>query len=67
MGLRVVAEGIEDDDTLELLSELGCDLAQGDCVDKPSHPALVSLEDRLVAPAELAAPGNPVTTEAPVT
>jgi diguanylate cyclase len=29
MGLRVVAEGIEDEATLRLLAELGCDLAQG--------------------------------------
>lgn len=38
MGLRVVAEGIEDAATLELLSELGCDLAQGYyiCTPKPA-------------------------------
>ena len=35
MGLRVVAEGIEDDDTLTLLSELGCDLAQGYFIGRP--------------------------------
>jgi EAL domain-containing protein (putative c-di-GMP-specific phosphodiesterase class I) len=38
MGLRVVAEGIEDASTLTLLSELGCDLAQGYyiCTPKPA-------------------------------
>jgi diguanylate cyclase (GGDEF)-like protein len=35
MGLRVVAEGIEDDATLELLRELGCDLAQGYHISRP--------------------------------
>ena len=35
MGLRVVAEGIEDDATLSLLSELGCDLAQGYFIGRP--------------------------------
>jgi len=35
MGLRVVAEGIEDPATLELLRDLGCDLAQGYLISKP--------------------------------
>ena len=35
MGLRIVAEGIEDDATLRLLSDLGCDFAQGYCISKP--------------------------------
>jgi diguanylate cyclase (GGDEF)-like protein len=35
MGLRVVAEGVEDGRTLELLSELGCDLAQGYFISVP--------------------------------
>lgn len=29
LGIRVVAEGVEDDATLALLAEMGCDLAQG--------------------------------------
>jgi diguanylate cyclase (GGDEF)-like protein len=33
--LRVVAEGIEDKATLELVSELGCDLGQGFFIGKP--------------------------------
>jgi diguanylate cyclase (GGDEF)-like protein len=36
MGLRVVAEGIEDVATLELLSDLGCDLAQGYFISRPT-------------------------------
>jgi EAL domain-containing protein (putative c-di-GMP-specific phosphodiesterase class I) len=35
LGLRVVAEGIEDHDTLLALRELGCDLAQGYHVSRP--------------------------------
>ena len=35
MGLRIVAEGIEDADTLELLAECGCDIAQGYCISRP--------------------------------
>jgi diguanylate cyclase len=31
----VVAEGIEDEATLDLLRELGCDLAQGYLISKP--------------------------------
>jgi EAL domain-containing protein (putative c-di-GMP-specific phosphodiesterase class I) len=29
LGLELVAEGVEDQETLELLAALGCDLAQG--------------------------------------
>jgi EAL domain-containing protein (putative c-di-GMP-specific phosphodiesterase class I) len=37
--LRVVAEGIEDKATLDLMSELGCDLGQGYFIarPKPAH------------------------------
>jgi diguanylate cyclase (GGDEF)-like protein len=35
LGLRVVAEGIEDQATLDLLGELGCDLAQGHLIGRP--------------------------------
>ena len=35
MGLRIVAEGIEDTETLDLLSRLGCDIAQGYCISRP--------------------------------
>jgi diguanylate cyclase len=36
MGLRVVAEGIEDVETLDLLGDLGCDLAQGYFISRPT-------------------------------
>ena len=35
LGLRVVAEGIEDEGTLLALRELGCDLAQGYHLSRP--------------------------------
>lgn len=39
MGLQIVAEGVEDSSTLELLAEMGCDIAQGYCISRPK-PAL---------------------------
>jgi EAL domain-containing protein (putative c-di-GMP-specific phosphodiesterase class I) len=48
MGLRVVAECIEDKPTLDLLSDLGCDLGQGYFIGRPS-PA-----DRLLFPSDRA-------------
>ena len=39
MGLRIVAEGIEDTATLDLLSQLGCDIAQGYCISRPKPAA----------------------------
>ena len=35
MGLRIVAEGIEDAATLTLLTDLGCDLGQGYLISVP--------------------------------
>jgi EAL domain-containing protein (putative c-di-GMP-specific phosphodiesterase class I) len=35
LGLRVVAEGVEDAATLDALRDLGCDLAQGYHVSRP--------------------------------
>jgi diguanylate cyclase (GGDEF)-like protein len=45
MGLRIVAEGIEDIDTLTLLTDLGCDLGQGYLISVPKpadHLAFVA-------------------------
>jgi EAL domain-containing protein (putative c-di-GMP-specific phosphodiesterase class I) len=36
LGLRVVAEGIEDEATLALLTGMGCDLAQGYFIGRPA-------------------------------
>ena len=35
LGLRIVAEGIEDEETLNLMAEYGCDIAQGYCISRP--------------------------------
>jgi EAL domain-containing protein (putative c-di-GMP-specific phosphodiesterase class I) len=52
MELRVVAEGIEDVATLELLSELGCDLAQGYFISRPMPANKLSFhQESLPAPA----------------
>jgi len=52
MHLRVVAEGIEDVDTLNLLSDLGCDLAQGYFISRPMPANKLSFQQAsLPAPA----------------
>ncbi len=55
LGLRVIAEGVERAGTLELLTELGCDLAQGDCIQKPIHPSLLRFEPVNVSKLDRAA------------
>jgi diguanylate cyclase (GGDEF)-like protein len=44
LGLRIVAEGIEDSATLELLSDLGCDLGQGYYISTPKPANLLTLK-----------------------
>jgi EAL domain-containing protein (putative c-di-GMP-specific phosphodiesterase class I) len=52
MELRVVAEGIEDVDTLNLLSDLGCDVAQGYFISRPMPAHKLSFQsETLAAPA----------------
>jgi EAL domain-containing protein (putative c-di-GMP-specific phosphodiesterase class I) len=48
LGLRVVAEGIEDVATLDLLSDLGCDLAQGYYISRPMPASDTSFEAHVV-------------------
>lgn len=38
VGLRIVAEGVEDAETLEILTTLGCGLAQGYHISRPLEP-----------------------------
>jgi len=57
LGLRVVAEGIEDAPTLELLSNLGCDLAQGYYICRPKPAAELSFE-RASADVSVASVGS---------
>ena len=47
MGLRIVAEGIEDDATLDLLTELGCDIAQGYCISRPKPAGELAFRSEL--------------------
>jgi diguanylate cyclase len=49
LGLKVVAEGVEERSTLALLEAVGCDLAQGFHIGRPSPAAAISF------PADLAA------------
>jgi EAL domain-containing protein (putative c-di-GMP-specific phosphodiesterase class I) len=42
LGLRVVAEGVEDAATWQLLNQLGCDEAQGYHLGRPAAPAALS-------------------------
>jgi diguanylate cyclase len=42
LGLRIVGEGIEDQATLDLLADMGCDLGQGYFIDIPKPAAAVS-------------------------
>lgn len=54
LGLRVVAEGVEDVASLELLRELGCDLAQGYLIStpKPAGDLDLASPSRRFAPSE---------------
>lgn len=53
IGLEIVAEGVEDRETLTLLKDAGCDLAQGFLISRPVDAAAVS--------AMLGAAPQPVT------
>jgi diguanylate cyclase (GGDEF)-like protein len=55
MGLRVVAEGIEDLETLDLLSDLGCDLAQGYYISRPTPADKLSFTSMARTPELVAA------------
>lgn len=46
MGLRVVAEGIEDVATLDILGDLGCDVAQGYFISRPTPADKISFQSK---------------------
>ncbi|HEY3729441.1 MAG TPA: EAL domain-containing protein [Solirubrobacteraceae bacterium] len=50
LGLRIIAEGVEDGATLERLALLGCDLAQGFHLSRPMPPDAFNVWLRNVAP-----------------
>jgi predicted signal transduction protein with EAL and GGDEF domain len=62
LGLRIVAEGVEDGPTLERLAALGCDLAQGYHLSRPlAGPEFnrwLAQTPRDGAPAQKTAPGG---------
>jgi diguanylate cyclase (GGDEF)-like protein len=49
LGLHVVAEGVEEAATLDALTALGCDLAQGYYIARPAAAAELTLAQHLVA------------------
>jgi EAL domain-containing protein (putative c-di-GMP-specific phosphodiesterase class I) len=53
MGLRAVVEGIGDVATLDLLSELGCDLAQGYFISRPIPANKISFQPTKVDPSDI--------------
>jgi diguanylate cyclase (GGDEF)-like protein len=57
LGLRIVAEGIEDADTLSLLSDLGCDLAQGYFIGTPKAAAEFAFQPNIASPPDRALAG----------
>jgi len=56
LGLRVVAEGVEDNETLTLLTELGCDVGQGYFIGMPEPPEHALPDSLTVAPSPRPAP-----------
>jgi diguanylate cyclase (GGDEF)-like protein len=79
LGLRIIAEGVEDRQTLDHLAELGCDLAQGYHLSRPmaahafnrwltdwprSHDALTPTPSATTRPAVAPAPDGGWTTTA---
>jgi predicted signal transduction protein with EAL and GGDEF domain len=60
--LRVVAEGVENSETLDLLREIGCDLAQGYFIGKPVPADTFSFERGVVTgPRTIASGGKAFT------
>ncbi|MHB8512552.1 MAG: putative bifunctional diguanylate cyclase/phosphodiesterase [Actinomycetota bacterium] len=62
LGLRVVAEGVEDKDTLDALTDLGCHVAQGYFISRPvpAHEFMRWLVARPVALPGAVAPPAPL-------
>jgi diguanylate cyclase (GGDEF)-like protein len=56
LGLRVVAEGVEDAETLALLTELGCDVGQGFFIGVPEPPLAPPSSDLATATPNVRTP-----------
>jgi EAL domain-containing protein (putative c-di-GMP-specific phosphodiesterase class I) len=50
LGLRVVGEGVENQETADILATLGCDLAQGSYLSKPMAPEEIARRFRGAEP-----------------
>ena len=61
LGLRVVAEGVEDAVTMALLGDWGCDLVQGYHVSRPLPPAALDAWLRAQASRDRVGAGTPVS------
>lgn len=64
LGLRIIAEGVEDVATVDLLAGLGCDLVQGFHVSKPLSASAMDtwlFEASLTTHIPALAPGAPLT------
>jgi EAL domain-containing protein (putative c-di-GMP-specific phosphodiesterase class I) len=55
LGLKVIAEGVEDREQVRLLKDLGCDQIQGYLVSRPVPPQEVEALLRAAAAAKVAA------------
>lgn len=67
LGILVVAEGVEDQETLEQLTELGCDLAQGFHIrhPQPAEEFIASLADGRPLPGDSSAARQEATADSP--
>jgi EAL domain-containing protein (putative c-di-GMP-specific phosphodiesterase class I) len=65
LGLRVVAEGVEDQASLELLVGFDCDLAQGYLISEPKPAAELELERISSSVSPSRAPGQLLVTAPP--
>ena len=61
LGLRVVAEGVEDAVTMALLGDWGCDLVQGYHVSRPLPPAALDAWLRAQASPDRVGAGTPAS------
>jgi len=66
LGLRIVAEGIEDGATLDLLADLGCDLGQGYFISRPKQAGHLDLSPRTYSPQPVARSGRGLSAQEPL-
>ena len=60
LGLHVVAEGVEDEETLTALVEVGCDLVQGFLLGRPVAPEILAARLREQGPPPVHVPAQAV-------